>query len=45
MANWQIIAIVIECIIGIGLAAWGFMVISNAKKDENIQKDKNKEEE
>lgn len=44
MANWQIIAIVIECIICMGLAAWGFMVIRNAKKDENIQKNKNKEE-
>lgn len=32
MANWQIIAIVIECIIGIGLAVWGIMTIQDVRK-------------
>ena len=35
MANWQIITIAVECIIGLGLALWGLMTVRNRKKRLN----------
>ena len=37
MANWQIIAIAVECVIGAGLILWGILILVQTKRKKKVQ--------
>ena len=37
MANWQIIAIAVECVIGAGLILWGVLILVQTKRKKKMQ--------